>query len=119
MYLCAGAAAFGLLDVEQAWPLFLKARFIQPDNLIALANMVKILTRKGYHGQIAWAARRCLCAGPAAPGAGSILASVWTSIARVGDATEVARSTLLVNPSMVSCWGRSPGRNLSRAHTKR
>jgi N-methylhydantoinase A/oxoprolinase/acetone carboxylase beta subunit/tetratricopeptide (TPR) repeat protein len=98
VYLSAGSAAFGVKDFGQTWDSFLKARIIQPDNVTALSNIVEILTRKGHHGQIARATRRWLCADPAASGAGSILASAWTSIARVGEATEVARRTLLMNP---------------------
>ena len=98
VYLSAGAAAFEMQDIGKAWRLFIKARLIRPDNLVALANLVEVLVKRGHHGLIARASRRLLCADPRAPGAGSILASAWTSISRVGDAIRVARRTLLMNP---------------------
>ena len=97
-YLSAGAAAFAMQDMGRAWGLFMKARAIRPDNLVALRNIVEVLIRRGHHGLVARAARRLLCADPTAPGAGSSLASAWTSIARVGEAIGIARRTLLMNP---------------------
>ena len=98
VYLSAGAAAFGMGDMALAGRQFVRARTIQPDNVVALANIVEVLVRRGHHGLIARATRRLLCADPRAPGAGSTLASAWTSIARVGDAIRVARRALLMNP---------------------
>jgi N-methylhydantoinase A/oxoprolinase/acetone carboxylase beta subunit/tetratricopeptide (TPR) repeat protein len=98
VYLSAGAAAFGMQDLGRAWRLFTRARAIRPDNIVALGNIVEVLTRRGHHGLIARAARRLLCADPTAPGAGAALASAWTSIARVGEAIKIARRTLLMNP---------------------
>jgi N-methylhydantoinase A/oxoprolinase/acetone carboxylase beta subunit/tetratricopeptide (TPR) repeat protein len=97
-YLSAGSAAFGMVDMDQALRLFLRARAIQPDDRVALANIVEVLTRRGHHGLIARATRRWLCADPRAPGAGSALVSAWTSIGRVNEASRIARRTLLMTP---------------------
>jgi N-methylhydantoinase A/oxoprolinase/acetone carboxylase beta subunit len=97
-YLTAGALALGTRDIGKAWRLFVKARTVRPDNVTVLEGIVEVMTRRGHHGLIARAARRWLCADPRAQVAGSALASAWTSIARVAEATKVARRTLLMNP---------------------
>jgi len=97
-YLSAGAAEFGALNMDRAWPYFVKARAIRPDNVVALSNMVEVLTRKGHHGLIGRATRRLLCANPTAAGGGSALASAWTSIGRTPQAVKVARQMLTIDP---------------------
>ncbi len=97
-YLTAGAAEFGALNMDGAWPYFVKARTIRPDNVVALSNMVEVLTRKGHHGLIGRAARRLLCAHPTAEGGGSALVSAWTSIGQTSGAVKVARQMLTISP---------------------
>lgn len=113
-YLTAGAAAFGVLDMDGAWSYFVRARAIRPDNVIALSNMVEVLTRKGHHGLIGRATRRLLCSHPTAAGGGSALASAWTSIGRTPQAVKVARQMLTIDP----LDGKLQG-TLARAELKR
>ncbi|MDA0342319.1 MAG: hypothetical protein O3B74_12065, partial [Proteobacteria bacterium] len=112
-YLTAGATAYDKSKLDRAWPMFLRARTIQPDNLTALANIVRVLVLRGHHGLIGRAARRWLCADPTAKGAGATLASAWTSIVRLGEAIKIARRTLLDTP----LHGRLLG-TLARAELK-
>ena len=97
-YLTAGAAEFGAQNMDGAWPHFVRARAIRPDNVVALSNMVEVLTRKGHHGLIGRASRRLLCAHPTAEGGGSALVSAWTSIGRTSGAVKIARQMLTISP---------------------
>ncbi len=111
--LTAGAIAFDVPDLEGAGRLFMKARAIRPDNAAALSCITEVLTRKGHHDLTARAARRWMCADPAALGAGAALTAAWTPIGRTSGAIRVGRRSLILEPLDGKLYG-----TLARAQLK-